>query len=383
MRLKELVMITTFVPWLAACFATAQDCGKAIELYNRATRAASSTDSDLEHKKVLYEKALGLSCKDPGILAKIHNNLADTYEKQHRVEDAIQEYKKAIEIDARLASPYLSLGDIYQAQGLLEYAIEYYEEGRAVQGGKAKEEPNLLMAKKTVPLYRSKKDLVSALDLGSAERSIRPVPSANLYFGFDNAKIGGQGVRQLEALLRALREGDLADYRFRLTGHTCDIGAEAYNQELSERRAETVADWLVANGIARKRLETIGCGENDPLDWRTTDEARGLNRRVEIRTVGLSADIGLMTEKTPVPKRAFDLYEEGERLLTEADFLAAAQRFESARRMFEQYGCKDAVMAAWANLALVHLGLNNYEKAKTYFERYRAAGDQASGAQGQ
>ncbi|RMG31516.1 MAG: OmpA family protein [Gammaproteobacteria bacterium] len=65
-------------------------------------------------------------------------------------------------------------------------------------------------------------------------------------------------------------------------GHTDSIGSEAYNQRLSERRAQSVVDYLVARGVPRERLIPIGKGEREPIASNATEAGRQLNRRVEI-----------------------------------------------------------------------------------------------------
>lgn len=65
-------------------------------------------------------------------------------------------------------------------------------------------------------------------------------------------------------------------------GHTDDSGEEEYNQELSERRAGSVARHLVDGGIAAKRIVIIGYGESRPSVTNSTAEGRGRNRRIEL-----------------------------------------------------------------------------------------------------
>jgi OOP family OmpA-OmpF porin len=61
------------------------------------------------------------------------------------------------------------------------------------------------------------------------------------------------------------------------------VGEEAYNQKLSERRAQAVADYLSAQGVAPGRFKVIGMGETKPLVSNDTEEGRAQNRRVTIR----------------------------------------------------------------------------------------------------
>jgi outer membrane protein OmpA-like peptidoglycan-associated protein len=74
-------------------------------------------------------------------------------------------------------------------------------------------------------------------------------------------------------------------YSMTVYGHTDDVGSEAYNQELSERRAQAVRDYLVEAGIGREIIATKGFGKTKPLVARRTPEARAKNRRVEVEIV--------------------------------------------------------------------------------------------------
>lgn len=67
-----------------------------------------------------------------------------------------------------------------------------------------------------------------------------------------------------------------------IAGHTDSSGSEAYNQTLSERRAQSAGDVLVGQGVNPSRLRTVGYGEGRPIASNATAEGRQLNRRVEI-----------------------------------------------------------------------------------------------------
>jgi outer membrane protein OmpA-like peptidoglycan-associated protein len=72
-------------------------------------------------------------------------------------------------------------------------------------------------------------------------------------------------------------------------GHTDSTGSDQYNLELSRRRAESVANYLVSRGVARSRIETLGYGEQYPVGDNTTVAGREQNRRVEIRITPVTA----------------------------------------------------------------------------------------------
>ena len=68
-----------------------------------------------------------------------------------------------------------------------------------------------------------------------------------------------------------------------VSGHTDSIGSDAVNQQLSEKRANAVADYLTYQGIARQRMATRGFGKQFPVASNDTEEGRAQNRRVEIK----------------------------------------------------------------------------------------------------
>ena len=72
-----------------------------------------------------------------------------------------------------------------------------------------------------------------------------------------------------------------------VAGHTDSVGGTDYNQGLSERRAGTVAQYLVSKGIKQERIITIGGGENHPVASNDTEAGRAQNRRVELTLLPL------------------------------------------------------------------------------------------------
>jgi OOP family OmpA-OmpF porin len=107
------------------------------------------------------------------------------------------------------------------------------------------------------------------------------VLSSDVLFDFDKAVIKPQFMPDLDAIAAEL----VADTNKRILvwGHTDSIGTEAYNQGLSERRANAVAAYLEGKGVTRDRMTIQGFGETQPVASNATREGRAQNRRVEIR----------------------------------------------------------------------------------------------------
>ncbi|PLX30544.1 MAG: hypothetical protein C0600_08060 [Ignavibacteria bacterium] len=72
-----------------------------------------------------------------------------------------------------------------------------------------------------------------------------------------------------------------------IRGHTDVDGEDFYNQDLSERRAQTVKEFLTGEGVSSARLRTAGFGEHQPIADSDTEEGRALNRRVEFYVLSL------------------------------------------------------------------------------------------------
>jgi outer membrane protein OmpA-like peptidoglycan-associated protein len=73
-----------------------------------------------------------------------------------------------------------------------------------------------------------------------------------------------------------------------VAGHTDSTGSDSYNQQLSERRASSVANYLVGQGITQQRLMTVGAGEAHPVASNDSEAGRSQNRRVEMTIVPIT-----------------------------------------------------------------------------------------------
>lgn len=105
----------------------------------------------------------------------------------------------------------------------------------------------------------------------------------NVTFAFDSSDINAQFYAVLDSVALVLQEFDQTFVE--VAGHTDSVGSIDYNQKLSERRAESVALYLVSREVDRQRLITIGGGENYPIATNDTDAGKALNRRVELTIV--------------------------------------------------------------------------------------------------
>ena len=111
--------------------------------------------------------------------------------------------------------------------------------------------------------------------------------AADTFFDFDKSVIKPEGKAKLDDLVDKTK--GIALEVIIAVGHTDNIGTDAYNQKLSERRANAVKDYLVSKGIEKNRVYTEGKGEKQPIASNSTAEGRAKNRRTEIEVVGTRA----------------------------------------------------------------------------------------------
>ena len=100
-------------------------------------------------------------------------------------------------------------------------------------------------------------------------------------FAFDSADIEPSSESVLLDVLAVLNND--SGLALTIEGHTDSTGDNDYNLDLSQRRAQSVVDWLIANGVAVGRLNALGYGEERPVADNATAEGRAANRRVELK----------------------------------------------------------------------------------------------------
>jgi outer membrane protein OmpA-like peptidoglycan-associated protein len=102
---------------------------------------------------------------------------------------------------------------------------------------------------------------------------------SGLLFDFDSDVVRSNAATNLNELARNLAKYN--DSNLMIAGHTDATGSSQYNQSLSERRAQSAARYLTAQGVSR-HIATAGLGEREPVASNNTEAGRQQNRRVEI-----------------------------------------------------------------------------------------------------
>lgn len=132
----------------------------------------------------------------------------------------------------------------------------------------------------------------------SALGLVMTLGSDSVKFDFDKADLRPENRELLARIAGVLLTAH--GFRIQVYGHTDDIGTDGYNQGLSERRAQSVRDYLVQSGVDPEVISTKGFGKSSPRVRDRTEEARAKNRRVEIAVVDSIIDY-----KGEVARKAF------------------------------------------------------------------------------
>ncbi len=148
----------------------------------------------------------------------------------------------------------------------------------------------LITAHRPDYLFYSERLTVPALSKGTeVENNIELSPYSQgetrlmVFFDFNKTELKEESYPDLDNAIQFLQEK--SDVKISIEGHTDNVGDPAYNLKLSKDRASSVADYLVKNGIDKKRINSTGFGEKNPKVPNNSDENRAKNRRVEMKIV--------------------------------------------------------------------------------------------------
>ena len=122
----------------------------------------------------------------------------------------------------------------------------------------------------------------------------QPIRLNNIYYDFDDDKILPDAEQDLNVLLDLMKK--YPDMVIELSSHTDSRGSRTYNQQLSQRRADSAKRWLVARGVAPERIKAVGYGESKILNGctngvRCTEEQHRFNRRTEFKIIAGPTEI--------------------------------------------------------------------------------------------
>jgi tetratricopeptide (TPR) repeat protein len=105
----------------------------------------------------------------------------------------------------------------------------------------------------------------------------------NVFFDTGKWYVKDDSYAELDRLVSLLEE--IYTLKIEISGYTDNVGAESFNQILSQRRADAVVSYLIANGVDKKRLSAKGYGQLNPVGSNETEEGRAENRRTEFKII--------------------------------------------------------------------------------------------------
>jgi outer membrane protein OmpA-like peptidoglycan-associated protein len=105
----------------------------------------------------------------------------------------------------------------------------------------------------------------------------------NITFEFNSSELNAESYAELERLVKLMK--DNPTIKMEISAHTDDIGSDALNMALSNKRAKVVTDYIAGQGIPANSLKSKGFGKTKPIVPNNSDENRAKNRRVEMKII--------------------------------------------------------------------------------------------------
>ncbi|NKJ71545.1 DUF4384 domain-containing protein [Rhizobium leguminosarum bv. viciae] len=264
----------------ADTIAVSADCGQfQVNAQRRvaALRLSAAQEMMAANQPVADYEPLLIAADSPQVLWQASATLGEIYFSARRFADAAGDYQQAIEIiknETRTpkAPPAETISDLIQRAA----------QARILAANPTSDHPEGSF----VPAEKDHRSGVLGGIYSENVRGIVPVSiPVPITFDFNKSSFTSIGTEAAEELLEALKEQKPG--RVILIGHTDRRGGDDYNQKLSERRAQAVADFLKSNGIDAT-IDAEGRGASEPVDVTATanlteDDVDALNRRVEWR----------------------------------------------------------------------------------------------------
>jgi outer membrane protein OmpA-like peptidoglycan-associated protein len=278
---KPLFAITPLLPLflVAACaHAPTDDLVNARRSYQKAANgpANESAPADVYEAKKALMRAERAHEKDPG--SNIERDLA--YVATRRAELAMQQAEMK-EAQAKAEAAHAKRLATLEEQRDSSRAELEQAEGQLDESQQALEEAKAQRQQLEQRLTAATQSLAGMARLQQEPDRIVMTLSGSVLFKHNSASllpIARERLREVAAVLKEYESGN----QIVIEGHTDSKGSEDYNRELSEKRARSVREFLVSEGVSDSVVSAIGRGEDEPIASNDTAEGRANNRRVEI-----------------------------------------------------------------------------------------------------
>lgn len=203
-------------------------------------------------------------------------------------DDALSDYRKAsgraLKPDETARAQY-RMGQMLEKLGDPDAALRSYIDSSNSQSYPETEEAKKRLQAALAGTIVKASSIIGAFH-EAAKRSQVVAPSVDLHvnFNFNSDVLSETGQKQVEELAQALADPEFEHDRFEIDGHTDRIGGDAYNLDLSARRARRVRDTLISQfKLEANRFDVKGLGKTQLLRLGDSDEDNRINRRVEVK----------------------------------------------------------------------------------------------------
>jgi outer membrane protein OmpA-like peptidoglycan-associated protein len=223
------------------------------------TACAPTVNQSLERARSDYQQA----ANDPAVKADASADLFAAEKLLQKAETSWDEDEDSEETDhlSYLTSRKVDLARAIASQAASKKAFEE------------------LSAKKDEIRLKARDEEIARLKAKKVPQGIL-VTLGDVLFDTARSTLKPGSLQKIYPLVEYLKEH--AETMVKIEGHTDNRGSASYNEELSQRRAEAVRDFLVSNGIAPERITAQGMGKDYPLATNSTAAGRQQNRRVEV-----------------------------------------------------------------------------------------------------
>jgi outer membrane protein OmpA-like peptidoglycan-associated protein len=130
------------------------------------------------------------------------------------------------------------------------------------------------------PLSKGYQEIIKDIQLKKIEIGKKIVLN-NIFYDFDKSTLRQESISELDRMVLLMTQNP--SIKIELSSHTDNVGSDEYNVTLSQARAQSVVDYLIAKGISKERLVAKGYGKSMPIATNDTDEGRQQNRRTEFK----------------------------------------------------------------------------------------------------
>lgn len=241
-------------------------------------------------KKILLFVAVAILVSTTGFSQDTLNHYADAeivklvnYIK--KLEGSTASYLKAHPNEAFVNDPSKSAEEKQELSDLLRDSTHRYNDAQIIKLAKYIKHLEKLDAENNAEIA-AKKHIEDSLALASKNVNVSEQQEIDkleklIFFDFNSYVLKAESHKPLDDAAAILKK--YSDLSFVIEGHTDNVGADAYNLNLSKERAKSVMNYLVSKGVSATKISSVGYGEAKPTATNDTEEGKAKNRRVEIK----------------------------------------------------------------------------------------------------